>query len=154
MLVYGIAAFLRSNNMFSRDFSGFKDMLEHLKRLPLILEQERDKIVAKQKDYRELVKTLYDSTKPFEEARPETQSSFTEELRLLGEMIAHCMVIGDTEILYTYAINLIKEKPARLSSFRNMDSYIDALNDKYKASQYDGEKIYLSYLISELQIVA
>ncbi|MBD2234944.1 hypothetical protein [Phormidium tenue] len=127
------------------------DYVEGLLRL---LEQERRKIVSSQKNYKSLVQDFYRKTEPFEEHRPETEESFAEELRLIAEMIAHCIVIGDSDVLYTYAIEPIKADPTRLSSFNNISWYLEAFKDKYRNSQSDSEKVYLWSVINELKIIA
>lgn len=118
------------------------------------LEQERRNIVSSQEYYKSLVQDFYSETEPFEEPSPETEESFAEELRVIAEMIAHCVVIGDSDILYTYAIEPIKADPTKLSSFNNINWYLDAFNDKYQNSQSDSEKVYLWSVINELEIIA
>lgn len=107
-----------------------------------------------QKSYKRLVEDLYEEEKPFESTRANTLENFSEELAILCKMIAHCLVLDSSEILYKYAINLIRENPRRLSNHEDINSYISAFIDKYEASTSISERAYLWQLINELKIIS
>lgn len=107
-----------------------------------------------QKSYRRLVEDFYEKEKPFECTRANTLENFSEELVILSKMIAHCLVLDSSEILYKYAINMIRENPRRLSNYEDMSSYVSAFLDKYESSKSISEKAYLWQLVNELKIIA
>lgn len=129
-------------------------MSSELGRLQEILERKGREIMRNRKNYRRLVGELYEATQPFEKPRHDTKENFAEELRILAEMIGHCVVLGDSEVLYTYAVKPIRRNPRVLSSFQRMDSYLHAFYSKYKISESDSEKFYLGKLINELKILS
>jgi hypothetical protein len=111
-------------------------------------------IMNSQKSYKRLVDDLYEQEKPFEAVRENTLDNFNKELVIICKMIAHCLVLDSSEILYKYAIDLIRENPRRLSNYEDMNSYISAFQDKYESSTSISEKAYLWQLINELKIIS
>ncbi|MFG6100485.1 hypothetical protein SPB21_34930 [Leptothoe sp. ISB3NOV94-8A] len=104
-------------------------------------------------EYENVVHQMYEEEKPFERHRPATVEDFEEELKILGEMVAHCIVLESSKILDMYAIFKIRENPRILASHHNMEAYISAFDEKRVASTSDGEKLYLQQLIDELRLI-
>jgi hypothetical protein len=124
-----------------------------LRKLLAMLEKMRERIMQTQSDYRSLVHQLYQMTQPFSKSRPQTEESFKEELRILAEMIGHCVVLDSSEILYTYAIYPIKKNPGILASSYNLQAYIEAFSNKYRSSESDSEKLYIRHFINEIKLI-
>lgn len=129
-----------------------------LERLLSDIRRIQAKIMNAKKNYRSLVDSLYSEiqpfeTKPSEESRPDTEDAFIEELKILAEMIGHCVILGDSQILYKYAIKPIRKNPRVLSTPNHIESYISAFSEKYENAKSDSEKFYLGQLVSELKLI-
>ena len=104
-------------------------------------------------EYENVVHQMYQEEKPFEKHRASTREDFKEELRILGEMVAHCVVLESFKVLHMYAIYRIRENPYILASHHDMGAYINAFDEKRELSESDGEKLYLQQLIDELRLI-
>lgn len=104
-------------------------------------------------EYENVVHQMYQTAQPFAKHRAATRENFQEELIILGEMVAHCVVLESFKILDMYAIYQIRANPRILASHHNMDAYIAAFYQKLGSSQSDGEKLYLQKLINEFGLI-
>ena len=120
----------------------------------MLLRQKREKIMRAQGNYRDLVHQLYTNTQPFGFARPKTLECFEVELKILAEMIGHCIILDSSEILYMYAIRPIQMNPNILASSHNINAYINVFSEKFSISHSMSEKIYLAQLINELKLIS
>lgn len=111
------------------------------------------RMMQSRNEYENVVHQMYQAEQPFGKHRAATAENFQEELMILGEMVAHCVVLESFKILDMYAIYQIRGNPRILASHHNMGAYIAALYGKIGSSQSDGEKLYLQKLIDELRLI-
>lgn len=113
----------------------------------------RAKIMQDREEYKSLLSELYTCQPPFTRDRSRDKENFAYELKQYVEMIGHCMIIGDSDILYKFGIVPIQNDVKVLVGHDDLNMYIDAFLVKFKDSNSEGERFYLAMLIRALKTV-
>jgi DNA-binding protein YbaB len=129
-------------------------------RLPQSLKQDLEEQLQKMEEYRAQYKKRI---KQYFQSEEEKQKLFFSEfngslelaqksnLSRLVELAAHCIVIGDQEILESFVISPLKEGKSQMRT-EDIGAYCYALNEREKLSSTpEQEKTYLRILVKELQ---
>ncbi|MEA5446999.1 hypothetical protein VB780_00350 [Leptolyngbya sp. CCNP1308] len=113
----------------------------------------RNEIMQTRQQYKNLVNSFYSQNPPFGKARERGKENFAQELEIFVEIIAHCLVIGDSDILYLYVVNPLRKTPGILSRHDKIDMYMKAIRKKFNSTKSESERFYLAKLAKELNII-
>lgn len=104
-------------------------------------------------EYKNLLRELYTLQPPFKKGRPRDRKNFEYELKQYMDMIANCLIIGDSDILYQFGIAPVEKDVTVLVGHSDLDMYISAFSKRFDGSNSDGEKFYLAMLIRALRAI-
>lgn len=111
----------------------------------------RAQMEESRKQYKEIINQHYEKNSPFLPNRVATDANIRDDLARFIELAAHCIVVGDADILYTWIIKPLKEGRSKLAS-DNLAAYKHSLSLRENSSTTPRqEKIYLKILIEELE---
>lgn len=133
---------------------------EVVDRLPQSLKQDLEEQLQKMETYRaqykERIKKYFQDEERNQNLFHSTLEGSLERaekhnLARLVELVAHCIVIGDQEILESFVIRPLKEGKSQMKS-EDIGAYCYALSNREKSNSIpEQEKTYLRILIKELQ---
>ena len=111
------------------------------------------RIMRDQSEYSRLVERIYESDPPLKAGRPKTNDTFSQEIGVIGDIIAHCLIIGDSKLLHDFVIDPIKDDLAKgsltlLTFPDSLENYACALKDLAERSGTETGKIYWSLVIN------
>lgn len=114
------------------------------------------RIMKDQNEYARLVDKIYQRSTPLYANRPKSDDTFGEELEVIGDIIAHCLVIGDSKLLHDFIIDPINDDLANgnltvLTFPDSLASYINAFTDFSQKSDTQTERIYWSLVINTFE---
>ena len=117
------------------------------------------KIMRDQNEYAKLVERIYQSEAPLKSGRPRSDDSFTKELTGIGDIIAHCLVIGNSKLIHDFVIDPMKSDIASgslalLTFPDSLENYIDAFKDLAEQSDTETGRIYWSLVIDTFKEAA
>ena len=116
-----------------------------------LVNELKRKIVQNRDEYKSLLSEFYKQKPPFIQGRDINEENFTDDLNQYLQMIAHSLIIGNSDILYEYGIKPIEEDVKVLVCHDDLSIYIQAFQDKFDDSTSDSEKFYLAMLIRAIR---
>jgi hypothetical protein len=131
-------------------FKGLPDRRtgEALKELMETIEETRQR-------YKALVDDHFGKKDPFPQHREDCEANFVADIDRYLELVGHCIVAGDPEILYKWGINFLDEKDglSKLSS-SDLEDYQETFEERRRDSTSAREKIYMDILIDKFKVLA
>lgn len=110
------------------------------------------KIMRDQSEYTKLVEQIYQSDAPLKAGRPKSDDTFSQELKVIGDIIAHCLILGNSKLLHDFVIDPIKGDLENgnltiLTFPGSLENYVNALKDLAEQSTTETGRIYWSLVI-------
>lgn len=107
-----------------------------------------DTIMELRQEYKELVTELYTNDPLLhDEKEPYDFAEIDRELKGYYDMIGHCLMIGDSDILYHFGINPLYNDITLLSGYDDLQAYIKSFEDEIEKGVPEGRQFYLEMLI-------
>lgn len=111
-------------------------------------------IMGDREEYKQLVYELYKEKPLLHRGKDSTNKElFKEEIRGYYKMIGHCLIVGDSDILYEFGIKPFEMQRESLVRPQNLDQYIEVFERRFKMNDIEeGFKFYLAMLIRAFKL--
>ena len=115
--------------------------------------QLRESIMGDREEYKQLVCEFYREQPLLFRGKDRTnQETFREEIKEYYRMIGHCLIAGDSDILYEFGIQPFETDLETLVYYDKLNLYIEVFEKRFSKDDIEeGVKFYLAMLIRALK---
>ena len=103
-----------------------------------------------QDEYSMHVDKMYRDNNPLFVGRARTKDTFADEILQIGDVIHHCLIIGNSRLLHDYIIDPINANPSALTFPDYLQNYIDILQEYQQDARTETARWYWELVISTI----
>lgn len=110
-----------------------------------------EQIMEDQATYSVSVNNIYAEYQPLYFGRPRTDETFEAEILAIGDIIYHCLIIGNSRLLHDFIIDPIEEDIRILTFSESWESYVEAFLELQNDAETATSRWYWGIVISTIE---